>query len=113
MRSALELVLRDFGYQVEVAADGRAGIEACRNQPPDVVVTDIIMPEVEGIAAIMEIKRISPESRIIAISGGGLTKDPDVYLNYAATLGAERTLTKPFGKDRLIEEIQSLLGEGA
>ena len=112
MRSALEFILREFGYQVEVAADGRAGLEACRNRPPDVIVTDIIMPEVEGIAVIMEIKRTSPKTRIIAMSGGGQSKDPGVYLNYAAALGAERTLAKPFGKDQLIEEIQSLLEEG-
>ena len=94
-------------YEVVAAADGNKGLRLYREDPTDLVVTDIIMPEKEGIETIIDLRREFPEVKIIAMSGGGHGK-PDSYLHMAKGLGAQRTLTKPFGKKELLEAIGAL-----
>jgi DNA-binding response OmpR family regulator len=87
--------LRGAGYQVAEAADGNKAIRAMEAAPHDVVVIDIIMPDREGVETIIDIRARWPNTRIIAMSGGG-RMDPDMFLNLAETFGADALLKKPF-----------------
>ena len=94
-RVFLRDVLIDQGYKVLEAADGFQGLAQCRNNHVSVVITDIIMPDKEGIETIMELRRDFPDVNIIAISGGGCIS-PDDYLKSAKRAGAVKTFSKPF-----------------
>ncbi len=89
LRKALEAL----GHQVTVAYDGQKGLAALKVAPADLVITDLIMPGMEGIETILELKRRSPGLKIIAMSGGGMGKGTD-YLLMAQKFGAQRTITK-------------------
>ena len=108
IRLSLKLALEDADHQVEEAANGLEGIDRFRVNPSDLVITDIFMPEKEGMELIDEIKRDHPETKIIAISGGG-RMNPDDYLTIARRLGADRTLLKPFDIDLLLDTVDGLL----
>jgi YesN/AraC family two-component response regulator len=108
IRLSLKLSLEDADHQVEEAANGLEGIGRFRANPADLVITDIFMPEKEGVELIDEIKRERPETKIIAISGGG-RMNPDDYLTIARRLGAERTLLKPFDIEMLLDTVDGLL----
>lgn len=92
--------LRRSGHTVMVASSGRAVTEDELGSPPDipfdVIVTDILMPEVDGIEVIRAAKATRPTCRIVAISGGGGLNGPDVYLSLANVFGVDATLAKPF-----------------
>jgi DNA-binding response OmpR family regulator len=103
-------VLQREGYDVIDAPDGKAGIRAFREQGADLIISDIIMPEKEGLETVMELRRDFPEVKIIAISGGGHV-NPDEYLHMAAKLGAQLTLTKPFERDELLAAVEELLAQ--
>jgi len=95
-------ILESAGYEVITAANGREGLAAFHLQQPDLVVSDIIMPEKEGIETIMEILRDKPGTKIIAISGGGRMGNTDL-LQVAKKLGATETLAKPFDPQDLLD----------
>ncbi len=103
----LQKTLERAGYQVTTAHNGREAMTSFRAAPVKVVITDIIMPEKEGIETIYELKRDFPEVKIIAISGGSSRSRN--YLNTARVLGAERALSKPFGRADLLEAVAELL----
>jgi len=109
IRSLYRRVLEHAGYQVVEAPDGDVGIAFYRERHPDLVITDIIMPEKEGIETIMELRRDFPEVKIIAISGGGQAMDPTTYLQLAKGLGAAMTLAKPFSKQELLDAVHEVL----
>jgi DNA-binding response OmpR family regulator len=100
----LRKMLEHEGYEVVDATDGNKGIRIYREDHTDLVITDIIMPEKEGIETIVDLRREFPEVKIIAMSGGGHGK-AESYLHMAKVLGAMRTLSKPFGKEELLEAI--------
>jgi len=79
-----------------------------REDLPDLVITDIIMPKKEGIEMIMELKKEFPDVKIIAISGGGRNV-PETYLPIAKKLGSERTFSKPIDWPELIKTVRKLL----
>jgi DNA-binding response OmpR family regulator len=83
------------GYTTRTADNGRKGLLALETYEPDLVVTDIVMPEMEGIGAILQIKRKPRPPKIIAISGAGPGGRRD-YLSWAKHLGADEVLAKPF-----------------
>ena len=97
-----------MGHEVLEAANGREGLGAFDLHQIDLVITDILMPEKEGIQTIMELRHDFPLVKIIAISGGGAV-EPDTYLTMAQELGADSTLSKPFSLLDLEEEIYRLL----
>jgi CheY-like chemotaxis protein len=90
------------GFQTFSARNGRVGVEMLRTLQPDLMVTDIVMPEMEGIGTIMEARRSSPGTRVIAISGGGHYGRSQNFLVWAHELGADEVLAKPFRMSSLI-----------
>lgn len=100
--------LEKAGYDVNQAEDGLKGIESFKREPVSLVVTDIIMPEKEGMETILELKKINPKVRIIAISGGGRSV-PDDYLNVAEYFGAIKSFMKPFDMNEFISTLDSLV----
>jgi CheY-like chemotaxis protein len=108
IRYTVQLLLEDSGFTVEVASNGREGVAAFRANPPDLVLTDILMPEQEGIETIMQIRREFPKTKIIAMSGGGRMGNTD-FLTIAKGLGADATIAKPFETEDLIDLVQRLL----
>lgn len=83
------------GYEVDVAFNGKQGLLMQRQKPYELIITDIIMPEEDGLEVIMEVKFNYPMTKVIAISGGGYVHSTD-YLKMAKELGAVMVLTKPF-----------------
>ena len=102
-------ILSQAGHAVTEAEDGNVGMRLYRQQHRDIVITDIIMPEKEGIETIMELVRESPDVRIIAISGGGQATPGSTCLHLAKRLGAATTLAKPFSKQELLNAVQEVL----
>ena len=103
-RTICQMLLR-AGHEVEEAANGVAGLAALRRQPVELVITDIIMPEMEGVETVMCIRQEFPHIRVIAISGGGRTGNFD-FLATAEKLGAVRVLQKPFKRAALLEAVE-------
>ena len=91
----LRQALEKQGYLVTEAHEGRKGLAAHQANPADLVITDLVMPGMEGIETIMEMKRRFPGTKIIAMSGGGVGNGTD-YLQMAKKFGAHRIISKPF-----------------
>lgn len=114
LRDAIGDLLESEGYDVTVAEDGNRGLESFQAVRPEIVITDIMMPDRDGIETIVALSKESPSPRIIAISGGGGQLDSLSYLKMAEQLGADRVLEKPFRAKVLLETIETLLrGEKA
>ncbi|MCX7043902.1 MAG: response regulator [Candidatus Sumerlaeota bacterium] len=109
VRKTLQLILEQAGYEVIGAPDGNVGIELFRKNPTDLVITDLLMPEKEGLETIMEIRRDFPDAKIIAISGGGREGALN-FLAVAQKMGAAATLSKPFERKQLLEAVTKVLG---
>ena len=106
--SSLMAMLELDGYDVVGARGGRKGLALFREKTADLVITDIFMPEKEGVEIITELKRGFPEVKIIAISGGDRTASQD-YLPVAEKLGAVRNLRKPFDPPEFLEAVREVL----
>jgi DNA-binding NtrC family response regulator len=106
LRSLLRRVLTRAGHETQEVGDGKAGLKAVGEGAFDLVITDIIMPEMEGIDFILQLHRRAPGLPIIAMSGGGRIR-PEGYLKTAQLAGAKKALTKPF----TIAELQSAVAE--
>jgi len=98
------------GYDVLKASNGEQGLKLYREEPVDLIITDLIMPEKEGIETIIELRQDFPEVKIIAISGGGRIGTKD-YLNMAKIFGVQRTFTKPVAREQLLDAIRELIKE--
>lgn len=110
VRGMLRTVLEDFGYNVLEAPDGNVGVQLFSENRVDLIITDIIMPDKEGLETIREIKKSSPDAKIIAISGGAKV-GPGTYLKLAERLGAQRVFEKPIQISVLLSSIAELLGD--
>lgn len=108
IRSMVRLILERAGYAVREAQDGIEGIRVFRETPADLIITDLIMPNKDGIGMIIELKKDFPELKIIAMSGGGLNR-PDGYLRGAQKLGAACTLSKPLNRNDLLRAVRDTL----
>ncbi len=106
---AVTMLLEDHGFTVIPAGNGIEALRLYREHKPDLVLTDIIMPEKEGIALIRELRQEFPEARIVAMSGGGRIGNSD-YVTIAMALGADAGLNKPFDDDQLMKTIGTLIG---
>ena len=100
--------LRRAGYEVETAPEGTIALRLFHQSPFDLVITDLIMPGKEGISTIIELRRLQPGIKIIAISGGGLL-DSGIPLGFAQQLGALKTLAKPFTISEILQAISHSL----
>jgi len=109
IRELLGQMLAREDYDVVYASDGKEGMKACREQSIDLIITDIIMPEKDGIEMILELRHDFPGLKVIAISGGGRL-GPDGYLEMARKLGAHRTFFKPFNRKEILDAVRELLG---
>ena len=103
----LSRILRSTGDTVLTAANGALGMVLFRRERPDVVITDIVMPEQEGLGTIIQMRREWPEIKIIAISGGLRKGDLDV-LRMATALGADEVIAKPFEPQELLARLMRL-----
>lgn len=102
LRSVLRLVLQDDGHEVLEAGDGRAGLEMYRQHQADLVITDLAMPEMNGLDFISEATRRFANVKIIAMTG---MADWESCLAKAKALGARRTLQKPFTLEQLLQAV--------
>ena len=101
---ALGRLLERAGHEVFTAGDAATGESLYRQKHPDVAIIDILMPQKDGIAAIISLRNEFPDAKIIAISGGGKTGKLD-FLPAAQHLGAIRTFVKPFNPSDLIDAV--------
>jgi CheY-like chemotaxis protein len=105
MRSLLVRVLGASGHSVRTAADGNKGLALFHEARPELIIVDIVMPNMEGIEAIRQLRQSAPSLPILAISGSGQYG----YLRFAIELGATASLQKPFGSDEFLSIVSSLL----
>jgi CheY-like chemotaxis protein len=110
VRSMLAETLRLEGYQVAEAVNGKEGVELYRTDPSPLVITDIIMPEQDGVEAIHALRREFPQIKIIAISGGSANIRGDYLLGTANALGAAKTFGKPVDINELLAAVKDILG---
>jgi len=108
IRSLLRNLLEREGYEVMEAGNGKVGLKLLRENGADLIITDLIMPEKEGIETIRELRRDFTDVKIIAISGGGAI-GPETYLQMAKSMGAHRVFGKPFQLKEISDAIRDLL----
>ena len=108
VRKMMRQTLEDADFDVRETCDGKEGLEALQATPADLVITDIIMPVMEGIETIVEIRKRFPNTRILAISSGGMSKSLNL-LGMARRLGAHDTLAKPFTAETLLARVEQML----
>lgn len=101
----LQKMLEDSGHKVSIALNGESALGIHRDNPADLIITDLIMPVKSGIDTIKEFRKSSPNIKIIAITG----KDPD-YLKYADFFGADCCFEKPFHKKEILKAVGKLIG---
>jgi CheY-like chemotaxis protein len=107
LRELLTTLLTSAGHVVTTAGNGQEGVERFRAEPADLVITDIVMPDQEGIETIIKLRSEYPDLGIIAMSGGA--SHSATWLSIAAKLGASRTLAKPFPIAQLTEAVTAVL----
>jgi YesN/AraC family two-component response regulator len=105
IRKLLRKVLESAGYSVLEAANGREALKSVRQRPVDVMLTDIVMPEKEGLETIRELRTLHPAVRVIAMSGAFDGR----YLKTAAMMGARATMKKPVAPDELLRILEQVM----
>jgi DNA-binding response OmpR family regulator len=110
LRKVLRLTLVKMGHAVVEARNGKEALALQRNEPFELILTDLIMPEKEGLETIEEFRKKFPEVKIIAMSGGGRVSVTD-YLKIAKVMGADGILAKPFSNDEMAAAIDAVLAE--
>jgi len=105
IRSLLQTAIGDAGHEVFEAANGKGAAKFLAQQPVDLVITDLVMPETEGIETIRTLRRQHPDIKIIAISGAFQGR----FLDVARALGADATLDKPFSIQKLLETVETVI----
>lgn len=107
LRDVVSRVLMDAGHRVTTAVDGKEAIARMGGEAFDLILTDVIMPEKDGMQVITEARRKQPQVRIVAMSGGGHIPR-DQYLRIASGLGAHAVLAKPFTSRELIDTVTAV-----
>jgi DNA-binding NtrC family response regulator len=108
IRRLLRTVLEMEGHQVLEARQGDEGLQVIRTTRPDLVITDVVMPQMDGLEVIMALRREAPELKVIAMSGGGRYKLTEPLL-MTEPLGAFASLRKPFEVDAMMETVKRAL----
>lgn len=118
IRVVLREVLKRAGHEALIAANAREGLDKLAEHGADLVITDVIMPGIDGVATIERIRKDHPDMPVIVISGGGNVAPMDyepgaisttAFLASARNAGADRTLTKPFDRKELVAAVEDLL----
>ena len=110
-RRLVRVMLTTAGYDVQEAANGKLGLASYRHQRCDVVITDILMPEGEGLETIQALQALDPDVNIIAISAAGEGRFG--HLQTAVAFGARAILRKPFSRDQLLSTVTDVLAGGS
>ena len=108
IRDTMERVLARDSHMVESYEDARVALDALRQEQPDLVITDVYMPEMDGIEFLLSLREAEPDLPVIVTSGGGSASSHHL-LTDAAYLGVTVTLPKPFEIDQLLELVRSVL----
>ncbi len=108
IRNFLKFILEKNGFKTLMAENGNEALEQFNNNQVDLVITDIVMPEKEGLEFIYELRNNDTNLKIIAISGGG-KHIPDYYLALANEFGVNASIKKPFTEDDILQVINNLL----
>lgn len=108
-RGAVHKMLERTGYVVHSTGIGQEALDHYRRQQSDLVITDLIMPDLDGLEIIQQLRRIDPAVRVLAISGGGRV-DAEEYLSVARKFGAVEVLPKPFTGQELKQAVEKALG---
>lgn len=114
LRGLLRCTMEEAGYRVLTAENGHQALEVAENTPFDVVVTDILMPVVDGLELIVELKAKKKSCRIIAMTGGGsilINTIDNLNFRYADIFGTHHVLKKPFQPGELIEALETALSD--
>ena len=112
LRGFLRRIVEKAGHRPVVACNGREAIEHVEREPVDLVISDIFMPETDGLELLRDLKKRRPGLHVIAVSGGGEYGDMDI-LQAARLCGAFRIFTKPFPTEEMISAIREAVGGGA
>lgn len=107
VREVLRVALESEGYEVTAVGNGREALDFYVRNPVEVIVTDVFMPEKDGIELIEELRALKPEAAIIAMSSGG-RRGRGEYLDEARTRGASHVLRKPFATEELMDAVVEL-----
>jgi CheY-like chemotaxis protein len=110
IRQLLRRIIESRGHVVVEADSGRTGVEALQQQPFDLVLTDIVMPDMDGNQAIVQLRKLNAGIRIVAVSGGGRARNL-TPLQLAKQFGADRILEKPFRRDDVLRTVEEMLGD--
>lgn len=108
IRLTMQSALKKRGFQVITAENGNIGLELFKKENPQIVITDMLMPNKEGLETISEIRSLKTKVKIIAMSGGGSTQNM-TFLKLAEKVGADQLLSKPVKPEQLIMAIENLL----
>jgi DNA-binding response OmpR family regulator len=106
----IKKMLERAGHEVDTALNGKEGLEKFKKNKPDLLITDIIMPEKEGLETIFELRKKYPELKIIAISGGGRI-GPNGYLPGAKLFGADMVFQKPLDQKEFMDAVSLLVNK--
>ena len=113
IRYLVKTILEDVGYHVLHASGGDEGLHLLHTHSPiDMVITDILMPGTDGLAVIREVMTVSPSTKMIALSGGGMILTAETSLHIARKMGAFESLAKPFVRKDLLELVKRVLHSG-
>ncbi len=113
VRDIIRRMLGRAGYGVITAINGKEGTRLFREEGADLVITDIVMPEKEGLETIRDLHQEFPDIKIIVMSGGGGLGEPSSYLSIAKMLGARFSFQKPIPRAELLTAVRELVGPGA
>ena len=108
VREAMKTILSKSGYEIALGKSGIEALQILENHPCELLITDIIMPDMEGLETIRKIKKQFPSQKIIAMSGGGRIQNTD-FLPIAKKLGAEAVIYKPIDRKTLLDLIENQL----
>lgn len=109
VNSMLQEMLKSERYQVLAAASGAEGVGLLRQESVDLLITDMLMSDMDGVEVIQEVRRLWPALKILAMSGGGIGTTPEFYLTLARQLGAVSTLAKPFAREQLLDAVREMI----
>lgn len=110
VRLSICAALEGDGHQVLEAGDGKEALTVLDTEPVDLIITDLWMPNLDGVELLKRLRATNARIKVIAISGGGVRRPIDVSAALAQTWGADAVLYKPFANEDLLEEVNRLLG---